>query len=245
MKIAILAPLAVAALAGVANADFLYSTNFNAPTYTNAGLIGQDGWLITGTSVVNPLTVSNTGTNGVVTLAATGQDANHTYAARTSGSVYLTLDINFTAANATGDYFIHLGDGGTSNFYSRIYARTVTGGFQLAMGTSAGTTGLVYGAALSFGTTYTIMARYDFVPGLLNDTGALFVNPLDPMGAGDTPYVAALTVGTDATTISSVNIRQGSTGPVGTIDNLNVVPTPGSAALLSVGILAAGRRRRA
>ena len=50
MKLAILAPLAVAALAGVAHADFLYATDFNAPLYANGGLIGQDGWVITGTS---------------------------------------------------------------------------------------------------------------------------------------------------------------------------------------------------
>lgn len=229
-------------VAGQASAAVVYSTDFNAPTYSDGGIIGQDSWLITGSSVVSPISIANSATNGNVTLANTGQDVNRVFTpAITAGGATLSADITITAANATGDYFLHLGDGGASNFYARIYAKagTAANTFQLAMGTSSGATGLVYGADLAFATTYRITARYDLVAGTLNDTGAILVN--------DVQYVNALTTGTDATSIASVNIRQGSTGPAVTIDNITVdsIPEPTSLGLIGLGALILGRRRRA
>ena len=234
---------AICAPAAVIN----YSTDFNAPTYTDGGLVGQDGWLQTGTIATTPLMVSNTATNGIVSMT-TGQDANHLFTpAATSDSVFVAADITLTTASSAGDYFLHMGDGGASNFYDRLYAKAATGGFVMALGTSSGTA--TYGTTvLSFGTTYHIVEEYDFVAGLANDTGALFVNPSDPLGIGDTPYVAATTVGIDATSISSVNLRQGgsTTAPTMTIDNITVTsaPEPASLGLLAVAGLALVRRKR-
>lgn len=243
--------LAVVAAAGVAQAQtVLYSTNFNAPTYAAGALIGQDGWAITGTSVVSPITVNAA---GAVPLVTTGQDVNRPFTpavlAPSGNSFFLTADITLSAAQATGDYFIHIGDGGNSNFFARVYARSTTGGFQMAMGTSSGTTGLIWGSTLNFGQTYRMVARYDIVAGANNDTGALFINPVDTYGVGDTAYVAALTIGADASTpISSVNLRQGNAAnaPTLVVDNVSVafIPTPGAAALLGLGGLVAAKRRR-
>lgn len=243
-----IAAMGVAALSAGANAALLYTTGFDAPTYIDGALIGQDGWVITGTTTTNALAIANAAVNGSVTLNTSGQDANHPLGTSlNSDSVYLSADITLSAAQSAGDYFIHLGDGGNSNFYSRIYAKATSGGFVMAMGTSSGAA--TYGTTvLSFGTTYRILARYDFVAGAANDTGALFINPVSPFGIGDTQYVAATTVGTDPTTISSVNIRQGtaSSAPTLTIDNINVstIPAPGSVALVGLGGLALLRRRR-
>jgi hypothetical protein len=220
-----------------ANATNLYTTGFNAPTYSDGGIIGQDGWLITGTSVVSPISVANTATNGNVTLATTGQDVNRVFTpAVTSGSVYLSYDINVASANATLDYFIHLGDGGISNFYERTYVKTSGAGYVMAVGTSSGT-GVNFGSTvLNFGQTYHIVSQYDFVAGAGNDTAALYVNPTDPIFGGDNLYVAGTTIGTDASSISSVNLRQGATGPVVTIDNINVaVPVPEPSTILLGG----------
>jgi hypothetical protein len=228
--------------ANVARADLLYSTNFNGPLYTDGPLIGQDGWAITGTTTTNPVAVSNTATNGSVALTTTGQDVNRPFASTTSGSIFLSASITLSAAQATGDYFLHMSDGGTSNFYSRIYARSQDAGFTMAMGTSSGA-GVTYGTAvLNFGQTYNILARYDIVSGAANDTGALYINPNDPFGNGDTPYVNATTIGTDAVGFAAVNLRQGTAGNASTlvIDNIAVntitaVPEPTSLALLAVG----------
>lgn len=225
----------------------VYSTNFNSPTYSDGGLIGQDSWVITGTSVVNPINVANTASNGTVTLTTTGQDVRRAFTAATSGSVYLKADITVGSAQTTGDYFLHLGDNGASNFYARTFIKSTTGGFLMAVGTSSGTP--TYGTTvLSLNTTYTILVRYDFVAGTGNDTGALFINPTTADGSGDTAYVAATTVGTDASTISSVSLRQGtaSNAPGVTIDNISVsIPEPSGAAIIgSIGVLGLLRRRR-
>jgi hypothetical protein len=241
----------VGSYASRANAAILYSTGFNAPTYSDGGLIGQDSWAITGTSVVSPIAVANTATNGNVTLTTTGQDVNRVFTpAATSGSVYLSADITVSAAG-TGDYFIHLGDGTTTDFYDRTYIKASGTGFVMALGTSSGTA--VYGTTvLAFNTTYHFVDEYDFVSGLANDTASLYINPTDPIFGGDNLYVAGTTTGTDATSISSVNLRQGTTGaaPNVTIDNITVavpdapVPEPASLAVLTLGAAALLAKRR-
>lgn len=251
MKQMIAAVAALAGVAAVANAAILYTTDFNAPTYTDGALIGQDGWVLT-SSTVNPLAVSNAATNGTVALTTTGQDVRRAFTALTpvaGESVYFSATFTLETAQATGDYFVHIGDNTTSNFFARVYAKSSGSGFVMALGTSSGTSTLVYGTTeLAFNTPISIVARYDFVDGLLNDTGALFVNPSNAFGTGDTPYVAATTTGADATAISSVSIRQGSStnAPAGTVDALSVytIPTPGSIALVGLAGLVAGRRRR-
>ena len=227
-----------------------YSTNFNSPTYVDGGLIGQDQWVITNTSVVSPITVANTATNGNVTLAATGQDVRWTFPTITAagvGSVYLNASITVASVSATGDYFLHLGDGGVSSFNARLYAKSSGTGYVL--GLSTGTLGvnvLTYGTTiLPFGTVQSVLVRYDFVTGLANDTGAVFLNPTSEDGSTDTAYVAATTSGTDATNIAGLYLRQGTGGPVVTVDNLVVlIPEPSTALLGSLGFLALLRRRR-
>jgi hypothetical protein len=229
-----------------AGADVVYSTNFNAPLYADGPLIGQDSWAITGSSVVNPINVANAATNGNVTLTTTGQDANRTFtpiSAASLLSIEYSVEINVASAQ-TGDYFIHLGDGGSSNFYNRLWARASAnnGFFQLGMATSSGTT-INYGADLPLGVVLNIVSRYDIVAGLANDTGQVFVN--------GNPYIAATTLGIDATTFGSVNLRQGtaSAAPTVTVDNIVVsttpIPEPSSTILLSLAIVGlAGCRRK-
>ena len=237
---------AAAPLHGV---TFLYTTGFDGPGYTDGGLIGQDGWTITGTSVVSPINVANTATDGTVTLTTTGQDVFRLFSPTVvSDSVFMKFEMTVASAQATGDYSIHLGDGGTSNFYARPYIKSSDAGFSMALATSSGTTGLVYGGTLDFNTTYNILVRYDLVAGLANDTGALFVNPTTLSGSGDTAYVAATTLGADATILRSFNLRQGNGSNAAglTIDDVAVfvVPEPATALLSAVGLLGLLRRRR-
>jgi hypothetical protein len=250
--LATLAIIGLAATAAQAQSP-VTSTDFNAPPYSDGAIIGQDGWAITGTSTVNPINVANTATNGNVTLAATGQDVNRSFGSSftsaNASSVWLSFDLTLSAANATGDYFIHLDDGSTTGFFDRVYAKAGATGFDLALVTGSGTPLVgAYGADLAFG-TYHIVARYDLVSGAGNDTGALFVNPVNPFGIGDTPYMAAATVtATDPAQLSGMNLRQGSTTPAGAvIDNISVavqaIPEPATWMLMGVGLLVGVTKR--
>jgi hypothetical protein len=180
-----------------------------------------------------------------------GNDVRHLLSgAVSSGSAYLDADFTCSAANATGDYFIHLGDGSTTIFNARTHIKSSGAGFVMGVGTGAGTPN--YGATvLNFGTQYHLLVRYDFVAGAANDTGALYINPTTADGSGDVPYVAMTTVGIDAASISAVYLRQGTAAnapSLSLVDNIavnGVVPEPASLGLLGLGGLMLGRRRRA
>jgi hypothetical protein len=239
----------LSAVATSASAAVLYSTNFNTPTYsdgllnnnTDTSTAGQDGWLNTnagGASVTNGIAVSNSATNGIVSLTTSGQDVRHQFSAVNSGSVYLDADINVSAAQSGGDYFLSLGDGGTSLFYARTHIKSSGAGFVMGVGTSAGTP--TYGATvLNFGQTYHLLVRYDFVSGAANDGGALFINPTSADGSLDTAYVAMTNIGTDASSIGGVYLRQGSASASATlasVDNIVVTSVPEPMALGTFGL---------
>jgi hypothetical protein len=260
-KTVLVAALGAIAFVPTAHATLVYSTSFSAPPYTDAVLNvgtdtttpGQDGWITSSGGGMNNMVVSNTATNGFVSLTTSGQDVRRLFdggaaAAVGSGSVFLAADITVSAAQATGDYALHLTDGGTSNFYSRTYIKSSGAGFVMALGTSSGTP-VTYGTTvLNFGTTYHVLDRYDFIPGPANDTGALYINPVTADGGGDTAYVPATTTGTDATSIDAVALRQGtgSSAATLTVDNIQVitVPEPASVALLGIAAVGLFRRRR-
>ncbi|HUO08224.1 MAG TPA: hypothetical protein VM008_08000, partial [Phycisphaerae bacterium] len=134
ISLAIIGAAVFAAACGIQDSHaaitILDTANFNAPTYSDGALSsstttttpGQDNWLTTSAGGTNNISVANSATNGTVTLTTSGEDVRRPFdggASVTSGSIYLEADITVNTAQATGDYFMHLGDGGTSNFNAR------------------------------------------------------------------------------------------------------------------------------
>jgi hypothetical protein len=194
-------------------------------------------------------------------LQQSGQDA---YTALSGGpltiadgtSLYIGLTINVSKAKFPGDYFLSFSSvagGGLISSFDRVYIRTnLTGGFMLGLGSLSVTN---YGAVLSLNSDYRIVIAYHAIPGALNDTGDIYVNPFaDPSVEGNnTPYVT--TTWTTATSenhsVGSINLSQAGvqTGPALTVDDLDlsqtfsdvttftVVPEPSSLALLGLSLL--------
>jgi len=240
---------------------------FNTGNYTNGALLGQDtpSWTLT-SSTVNPLTI----VNGNLILDNTGQDANQAFSnganlttASISGTdLYLSANINVTAAQATGDYFLHLSTAGaTTGFFDKFFVQSSGSGFLLGF-SAGGSESVLYGALLSFGTNYQIVSDWQFVSGGNDDLFAIYVNPTSSVEADNTPYLSYSwgasggNLSAEPTNLSSVNFRQGSATAAGnlTVSSVTVtdtfpvgssVPEPATyAALYGASALAVGAWRR-
>lgn len=232
------------------HAALVFSDDFNSPDGPLLGTVADIGgtWTITGASTVNPLQI----VSNAVPLTTTGQDGYAAFSApvpATSGtSIVTTVDLNVSAAQATGDYFLHLSDpvGTTSNFYQRLFARSTDDGYTLGLLDTSGTgSATTWGTTvLSFNTPYSVAVTWNFVEGPTNDTFELDVDGSSYLTHAWTSVLA------EPTEVGAVNLRQGtaSSAPTLTIDNLQVsaVPEPGTLALAGLGLLGvvASRRRR-
>jgi hypothetical protein len=203
------------------------------------------GWTISGTSVVNPLTITASGltfsgyaSSGIgngVPMANNGQDVYKSFTAVSSDSLYLAFMANVSAA-LTGDYFIALSPSASqTNYYARLHVKATTGGFLVGVSKSNEVSGgAQYGSTVfSLNTTYLFVVKYKFVPNAtaadtLNDQISVFVVPssTDITTEPATPEIAKYTSATkaDALDLSFVTLRQGSASaaPTLTIDGIRI-----------------------
>ena len=240
------------------HAATLFSDDF---TYNNGDLIGQGPWLQNGASVVTPVQ----SLNGRAMLGASGQDVNAALSSPFSlidgTSFYIGATINISAAQATGDYFLHWSPATSSTiFLSRLEARSSAGGFQLGYVETSGT-----GASLTWGTTvlnlnqdYRVVVAYNVVAGGVNDTANVYVDPVDyALEGNNTPYLSDSwnSVTAETITLGAINLRQGTAASAPTLalddlvvgtamSDMQVIPEPSSAALLGLGLLACSFIRR-
>jgi len=215
-----------------AQAQLLVNENFN---YTaNSALIGQGGWAILGTSVVNPLTVTAPGTPAItyanypgsgvgneVAVANNGQDIATQFTAQTSGVVYYSVLVNVSAA-LTGDYFINLGEPSSSSFYfGRVFVKIDGTGTKVLFGilnASGGTPSPVatYSTtAYDLNTTVLLVVKVDVLTG----ASSLITNP-DMATEPVTSNWISSTAGTGVPTVAGlgeVNIRQGGAAAAATL----------------------------
>ena len=209
-----------ATLVSAASAQLLLNEDFN---YLNGSpLIGQGGWVITGATVTNPLTVTSptlsypsyvaSGVGNSVLMVNTGQDASVSFTSQTTGAVYASALVNVVTAETTGDYFMHVNPSVGSTFFpGRVFIQKDPSSTNFAFGIRFASAGTIAYTPFAYtpGTTYLIVLKYAFVAGATNDVVSLFVNPT--IGAAEpAPTVSHTTPsGADATNIDRVNLRQG------------------------------------
>ena len=242
--------------------DFNSYANGNLAGTTQNG-VGQGTWAQTSTSATTPVQVNN----GTVVLGTSGQDV---YAPLTSpisitdgSTFYIGATVDLTDAQSTGDYFLHWTPivGSSTIFTERLFAKSSGAGFVFGYDASSGGTVNYSSTVLNFNTSYRVVLAYTGVNGTLNDTFALYVDPIDTSVEGNnTAYLTSGYVGTGAesTTVAGINLRQGTAAnaPSVILDNLTVatlfneaapVPEPSSVALFVMGGFAglvALRRKR-
>jgi len=253
-----------------ANADpLLLSEGFSYTVGSNLG--NDDSWgattantgLSIGDTNLTYDSVVDLGGNALVLTSglASATSATNVFAASpvTSGSIYYSFMIVCKRLPTGNTYFTALNynatpNGGTDTLDA--YTGSQGTGWKIGIrrdGSSTGilaATNLVGGGTmqLSLDTTYFIVMKYDFVDGLNNDIGTMYVNPT--LG-GSEPSSANISTnaGTDATSGLNVvgfkaqsNISQGDF----IIDNLRVgttwadvtpVPEPSTLALVGFGVV--------
>jgi len=214
-------------------AQWLLTDDFSSPASgTN---INGNGWTAHSGAGTNPIKVAASGLTyagyygsaigNSISLTTSGEDDNRTYTAINSGSAYAAAMINVSAAQATGDYFFHLGTS-TSTFNARLFIKSSGAGF--VVGISKVNTSPVYGATVySFNTTYLVVIKYTYIAGLTNDRADAFVLTSPSMPNVEPAATVSSTdsgTGTDATTLTAVFVRQGTAAnaPTLQIDGIRV-----------------------
>lgn len=195
--------------------------------------VSSSNWLITGTSVVNPIQYITTslsmnnyaasGIDGSVTLTTTGQDVRRSFTtnAITTGTIYASALVNISSVQNTGDYFINFSDGGTTNFFTRVFVKNDAGVLRFGASHNSGTA--IYSTEnYSIGTTYLLVLKYDFSTG----TASLYV--LNAVVATEPGVATVSATGTAPTGgLSHMSLRQGTAAnaPALTVDGIRVAQT--------------------
>jgi hypothetical protein len=203
--------------------------------YSVATPLTDNGWVETGTTANPVISVSNGNlsyigypwsSGNLVSLAASGQDVNRSFAQQTSGAIYSSLLVNVTSAQ-NGDYFYHFGPASIgSNYYGRVFLQRdgTTDRAFVGLVYSSGTGATVYTtSSYPYNTTILLVLKYQFVEGASNDVVSLFVNPVIS-ATEPTPTLTSTSVITDPANIGSIALRQGgnSSSPVVKIDGIRV-----------------------
>lgn len=194
-------------------------------------------WTAGSTSPTNPIMVTEGSLSyaGYVT-AGTGNKAQlntvsgtadvRRFKEVTSGSIYAAAIINMTQASTSSsslDQFFGVCDG-SSNYYGRVYAKEVTGGYQLAIAKYTDSKdALPYTTTLSYNTNYLIVVEYVCKEGTKNDSVNLWVNPVK---STTTPTLicdmAQANTKSDPSKLAGVYLFQSANAPTLSIDEIKV-----------------------
>ncbi len=152
-------------------------------------------------------------------------DNNRAFTSQSSGSIYLSALVNVFSATSTtaGEYILHFGSTGTH--YCKLYIRkdSVNLRFGLAKSSESAT---FSNNNYVFNTTYLVVLKYTFNSSAQDDRTDLWVissgvpSTEDDAGTATIPNITAAT--TDASSISTISIRQGIVAHSAKIDGIRV-----------------------
>jgi hypothetical protein len=246
---AILFGAAPAASVSSSFAAVVFSDNFNKANGPLIGTTPNTGGVWTNvSSTTNPIQIVS---NQVAMGSAGGEDALSLTDGEIPNSVgnviHTALDITVSTATAAGEYFSHLGDGGTAAFFQRLFVRSSGAGYQLGiLETSGGANTPVYGTTvLPFGQQQRVDINWTPVAGPTNDMFDVLVNSAAYVSKTWTSPTA------EPPLIKSAHLRQGGAASSAalTVDNYSVeaptvVPEPATIMLLGIlGFIGLGCRR--
>ncbi len=198
----------------------LLTENFNY-----SGALTSNGWAAHsagGTNVISTGTglifanYSGSGVGNAAIVKGSGEDINKTFSSSpNSGTVYVSflVAVNDTLTT-TGDYFTGIYATATTFFARTFVKKNADNTFEFGIGkASASATAPVSpvytSGSYSFGTTYLVAIKYEYLSGSSSDDiASIFVFSAAPP---TTEPVATLTnnVGSDAATLTGVILRQG------------------------------------
>lgn len=211
-------------------------------TYTVGDSVGtpslSKGWGVISGVYTNLLTVvspgltytgySGSGVGNATSLTTSGQDIyKDASASITSGSVYASMMLNVSAAQATGDYFFGmLPTSSTSSFFARLFIKLSSTGYY-RVGISKSSAGALEAAtyssdSFSFNNTYLAVIKYQYNAGTNDDSVKVYmlssgVPALEP-SVPTVQNLGAIGAGNaDATTLGRVFLRQGSAANAATL----------------------------
>jgi len=208
-------------------------------SYAVGNLLTINGWTAHSGTGTNNIAVSSSsisypgylssGIGDETSLAASGQDINHTFTNQTAGSVYASLLVNVTAATITGDYFFHfcqVGGASAGTFDGRVFVKKDASN-NLSFGISKASGTVIYSSfSYSLNTTYLVVLKYTFNPTASDDVVYLFINPalnaVEPSALLTSTDVAA-----DLTGAIAIALRQGAAanGAALKLDGIRVATT--------------------
>ncbi|MGG5208244.1 GEVED domain-containing protein [Chryseobacterium sp. MIQD13] len=211
----------------------LLTDSFN---YTPGTLLTAANWTVLGTSTNPTLAISggNLTYPGSITnnfgnkaiLTSSGQDVYRSFTSTTlngtTPSVYSSLIVNVTSAQAAGDYFFALGSGTAQN--ARIYIKSNGTGFSFGIGKTAAVADYET-TVRPFGSNIMLVLKYEQIAGATNDVVKLFVNP--PLASEPSPDIIHTPAIADITSLSSVFLIQGTAAnaPALQVDAVNAGTT--------------------
>jgi len=210
-------------------------------SYTAGDTIAAHGWTPISAAGTNPISVTSpglsyagyagSGVGNAVTLTTSGEDCSKLLSTPvTTGTVYASAMVSCSNTHTSGDYFLSLGTS-TGTYTGRLFIKGSGTGFAFGVAKNSSATSVVsYGAtSYTLNTTYLVVLKYTYVTGTSNDSVALFVNPVPGGTEPAAPVIATADglTGTDASTITAIFLRQGtsSSAPNVMVDGIRVGTT--------------------